>query len=117
MSKWLWKVIGMLAKFRMLVDWESAWVREAKDPSDLVIALTDRIVFGFADNLKVEMIFHENELGVATAYDDTKHRELEFTSVFVGVDVSAKVMNWDEWFVVQSSDCLRGLQTNVEAAN
>ena len=93
----------------MLVDWESAWIWEAKDSSDLVITLTNRIVFGLTDDLEVEMVFHEDELGVATADDNAEHRELEFACILVGVDVPAKVMDWDEWLIIQSSDCLRGL--------
>ena len=100
MSKWLWKVIGMLAKFRMLVDWESAWIWETKDSSDLVITLADSIVFGLTDDLKIEMVFHKNKFGVAATYDHAKHWELEFTSVFIRVDVPTKVMNWDERLVI-----------------
>jgi hypothetical protein len=46
------------------------------------------------------MIFHEDEFGVTTANDNAKHWELEFASVFVGIDMSAKVVNRDEWLVI-----------------
>src|SRR5574344_1386434 len=107
----------MLAKLRSPIDRKSARIRHPKNPSHLVVAFTNGIVFGLADDGEVQVMLHDDELGVATRDDDAEKRIFEFTRIWVRINMTRKVMNRNERLIIKHRQGLRGLQANVKATN
>ena len=107
----------MFPKFGVLVDWQASGIGESEDASDFVVAFPDRIVFGFADDLEIHVIAHDDEFRIAPGYDNAKKRELEFSDVLVGVNMPREVMDRDKGFAIKHRQGLGGLKTDVQTTD
>ena len=86
-------------------------VGEAKDLSDLIETLADGVIASSTDDFEVVVLFHVNNLGVATGDNGGKKWEFGFVATEpVGINVRFEVVGRVEWNVVDdgNSPCGEG---------
>src|SRR5574344_41867 len=99
----------MLAKFRSPIDRKSARIGHPENPGHLIVAFANGIILGLADDGEIQIMLHDDELGVAARDDDAEKRIFEFTRILVRINMTRKVMNRNERLIIEHRQSLRGL--------
>ena len=90
----------------------TTWVGKTEDFGDLVKAFADSVVFAAADNLKMIMLRHADDLGVTARDDKGEKRERRGGAGVklkpVSVNMGLEVMNGVKWFLLQNSKVAGG---------
>ena len=101
-----------VAGFGGFSDSGTTWVGKTENFGDLIETFADSVVFAAADDLKMIMLRHADDLGVTARDDKGEKREGRSGAGVklkpVSINVGLEVVNGVKWFLLQNSKAAGG---------